>query len=794
VPHIRVALCVLGLSALSIRADEPPTVAELVRQLESGAPGARVIAAEALGERGPAAADAITALVKVMRAPKLNDRADALRLLAARDALVRIGPKAVPALTDLLAHEAAPVRAVAAEALGWLGPPAADAVPALGKLLADQSAFVKARAADALARIGPKAESAVPALVKLLGEPASTEPPSFGRGQSGDPKTAATAALKAVGPKGVAALREYVLPGLIEQYKTAKPTPWDGPGVATLAALGPDAAGALPAIKAYVRRRDSSSDLDALVPVLLKMGPDGVKAFQELLADTKADRRAMIGAVATSRAYGNQGDLTPIVPTLVAALKDENPAIRSSAAWALSDLGARTPPEVINVLVAQLGAPDVDRGAAFARIGAPAVPALVRALKAEDPKVQTRAASALGQIGGRARAALPELRGLARSQNVRVALEASAAAARVSLDPKDATALFGALEDADPKVRVEALAKLRALDALAAPGQAALIRLLKDENAEVQVAAVQSVCALGRTVPDAVAALARALPPPEKWGPALNGYGPPLGPTFAPAVPALRKALAHPKPDVRDTACRLLAQIGPGAKDAVPELLAALTEKGDRSRAPAVLATLGAIGPDAKGAIPVLLETPLPVRGTILCLAEIGPAAKQIVPTLRELQADPDPEARVLAAFALARIEGDAAKQRAALGRAMLPPPGGSAGGTVPTVFAKLAPDCPELIPAAARLLPALTPHDRGVLVSALGKYGPAAKGVVPDLLAVLKDEAGFPPHREIAEALGAIGPAARAALPELNTLLDHRDLRVALAAKRALERIEGTK
>jgi len=71
-----------------------------------------------------------------------------------------------------------------------------------------------------------------------------------------------------------------------------------------LQTLGPDAAPAIPAIKDYIRRRpDGGTDLDSVGPTLLKLGPDGVKAIHELYADEKANRRAMIEAISSSRAY-----------------------------------------------------------------------------------------------------------------------------------------------------------------------------------------------------------------------------------------------------------------------------------------------------------------------------------------------------------------------------------------------------------------------------------------------------------------------------------------------------------
>src|SRR5262249_23489113 len=84
-----------------------------------------------------------------------------------------IGPRAadaVPALMEVLKdrHAAADRRAAAAFALGTIGPPAADIVPALIPALKDEKPEVRQRAAEARAWIGPPAREAVPALVAAI--------------------------------------------------------------------------------------------------------------------------------------------------------------------------------------------------------------------------------------------------------------------------------------------------------------------------------------------------------------------------------------------------------------------------------------------------------------------------------------------------------------------------------------------------------------------------------------------------------------------------------------------------
>jgi HEAT repeat protein len=140
---------------------------------------------------------------------------------------------------------------------------------------------------------------------------------------------------------------------------------------------------------------------------------------------------------------------------------------------------------------------------------------------------------------------------------------------------------------------------------------------------------------------------------------------------------------------------------------------------------------------------------------------------------------------------ALTRI-GNPEKYREEFARALLPHPSGMTKGAGVTVFDMLAPDYPELIPTAAKLFPTLNGNDRGRLATALGKHGLAAKEVVPQLIELLADEGLH--HAEVASALGSIGPEAKAALPDLRKLMLHPELKVVLAARDAIEKIEGQK
>ena len=128
-------------------------------------PRMRAAAAQVLGDFGPAAQQAVPALVKALR-----DSNATLRLNAAF-ALGKIGarPKlAVPALVDRLDDPDEGVRMYAAIALKKFGARAANAVPALVATLKDRSWQVRERAALALGAVGQNQPGAVPALEEAM--------------------------------------------------------------------------------------------------------------------------------------------------------------------------------------------------------------------------------------------------------------------------------------------------------------------------------------------------------------------------------------------------------------------------------------------------------------------------------------------------------------------------------------------------------------------------------------------------------------------------------------------------
>ena len=156
------AVAALALARMEL---SPGAVPSLVHSLGSRDDYVRGFAAWSLGNLGPAAQDAVPALVQALG---VDDTAS-----VAAAALARIGPaaaQAVPALAADLHGREAGRRWRAARTLGRIGPLAEAAVPELRAALRDPNEAVRAHAARALGRIGAAARPAAADLQRATGD------------------------------------------------------------------------------------------------------------------------------------------------------------------------------------------------------------------------------------------------------------------------------------------------------------------------------------------------------------------------------------------------------------------------------------------------------------------------------------------------------------------------------------------------------------------------------------------------------------------------------------------------
>jgi len=286
------------------------------------------------------------------------------------------------------------------------------------------------------------------------------------------------------------------------------------------------------------------------------------------------------------------------------------------------------------------------------------------------------------------------------------------------------------------------------------------------------------------------------------------------------------KRLGDKDVDVRVHAAWTLAEMGPRAKDAVPNLIEALEDESTYMRVRAVEA-LGKIGPYAKAAVPALIETlgdtsrenwnedlllwSGPALEAAIALGKIGEHAA--VPALTKVLKDEKEvvSVRGAAAVALGTIgdkasvpilcktlndEKEVVSVRGAAAVAL-----GTIGyeATLPFLFKiSCTAENYEFREAAgfalrkigksaiAFLVKALESEDNHIRYYAalhLGKIGPDAKVAVPTLIELIDDE--YMGTMAI-EALGDIG--GRVAVPALTEALKDKDLQ--FSAAKALEKI----
>ncbi|WP_435007352.1 HEAT repeat domain-containing protein [Tundrisphaera lichenicola] len=155
---------------------------------------------------------------------------------------------------------------------------------------------------------------------------------------------------------------------------------------------------------------------------------------------------------------------------------------------------------------------------------------------------------------------------------------------------------------------------------------------------------------------------------------ALGGFGD----LAAPAVPMLIEALRDQDLKIRSYAAGVLAEIGPKADAAIPELIPLLLSKDRGERVPGTLNTiavifrpdrlavaaakaLGRIGRDSREAIDALAkaldDTDQPMRSVVAqALGDIGPKAAPAIPALIEALGDQDLSVAEQAVWALERI------------------------------------------------------------------------------------------------------------------------------------------
>jgi HEAT repeat protein len=215
--------------------------------------------------------------------------------------------------------------------------------------------------------------------------------------------------------------------------------------VAALGGYGPEAQVAIPDLVALMKEpAGQGSDVgSAATGALMKVGPAGMPALAEVLADKNARTRAL-----AAEALGNMGEpARSALPRLEGLLKDPDGNVRVVAALAVWKLDPGRAADTVAVLTEGLKRKDkwsirLDSVVKLAQMGQAAkqaIPALTDMLKDIHGDIRQGAARALAEMGPEARSAVPALEEMA-AKDTEVGSAAAAKAALEKLRAETATA------------------------------------------------------------------------------------------------------------------------------------------------------------------------------------------------------------------------------------------------------------------------------------------------------------------------------------------------------------------
>jgi HEAT repeat protein len=189
--------------------------------------------------------------------------------------------------------------------------------------------------------------------------------------------------------------------------------------------------------------------------------------------------------------------------------------------------------------------------------------------------------------------------------------------------------------------------------------------LKTDSSIEVKRAAAKALGAIGPAAKIAVPALVEVLKERDlyTYPTAAEALGN-IGPDARPAVPELVPALVHTNRDMREIAEKALAKILPNPKTAAGAYLDSLNNTMNPLARRGGCVAVGRLGVDGRPAVPVLIKLIRDQQddvkiAAIDALGAIGPAAKEALPNLATASKDDQQNIRVAAEQAMRKIKGE---------------------------------------------------------------------------------------------------------------------------------------
>jgi len=347
---VRLVILLFVFCSGAALAEDEAVPAELLERLASEEISERLAAVRGLAAIGGPATPHLV--------PLLTDESVDVRFQTKR-ALLRLRGDAVPALVEGLRHEDWIVRMSSATLLGRLGEDAKPALPALaGAMKKDGKDRVRQACAEALGRLGPLAADTADALRMAAAD------------EELQVRRRAIAALGKIGPAGV--------PGLVEVFRDGRRTYRDDVVEAILAS----GEAMLPALLVLLRDENAWTRVQAAQLIgRIGGGPEGV---EQALRRACGDEDARVACEAACALWGRTKEEGAVFPVLIRGLRSDDLYAREAAVVAVARVG-RADAEVAEALADAIRRTEGEAVAAVRAVGLPAVMAVIDALRTGGP-------------------------------------------------------------------------------------------------------------------------------------------------------------------------------------------------------------------------------------------------------------------------------------------------------------------------------------------------------------------------------------------------------------------------
>jgi HEAT repeat protein len=434
-----------------------------------------------------------------------------------------------------------------------------------------------------------------------------------------------------------------------------------------LGAIGPGAADAVNGLTKALA--DDSPMVRAQAVYALGQMGDAAKPQAASIVKLVMDKEPLVRRAALRALDRIKPDRSMTIPLFVKLLEEAPPDVVVAVLQSMAEMGKDALPAISDAL-------DNERAQYWACLvvadigpdAAPLVPKLIKLVQDKDEaETRMQAILALGAIGPAAKDAVPAIieQFTADEHN---AIRYAAAHALASIGAKEAKDVLqqavdkNAGDKGDKFLEVtaaRALTKLFPADkALEKQAVDAFIAGLNSEDHNVRQASVQSLAESKApselVAPAMVAAIAKADTA------TIRDVVGMLSSMGAAVVPRVRNGLKNEK--LRGYAVVILGNIGPDAKEAVPDLVAALDVNDDPDFRREVLFTLGRIGPASAPAVEKIMEilktatNERVLAAACFALGAMGTSGSKAAPALVEMYNDGTDFQKMLAIWALLKV------------------------------------------------------------------------------------------------------------------------------------------